>query len=214
VIYDTRLAAVALEMVDGGSMDRIQIHHITANGARGGIFIRLGNRARHHLALGSGGSKKFDFEENKKLGKVGMGSMQNITISNISCTGADTVGCCISGIPGYEIRNLTIRDVHLSFAGEGAGKEEVKEVPENESDYPEYMMFGKLPAYGIYARHVRNISLVNVRLECENEDSRPALFFEDAEGLVLSDLSLERPTGKGPAVVYRNTTGIKSDMDY
>jgi len=75
-------------------------------------------------------------------------------------------------------------------------------------------MFGKLPAYGIYARHVRNISLYNVRLECDNEDSRPALFFEDAGGLVLSDLSLERPTGKGPAVVYRNTTGIKSDMDY
>jgi len=123
MIYDTRLAAVALEMVDGGTMDRIQIHHITADGARGGIFIRLGNRARHHLALGSGGSKKYDFEENKKLGKVGMGSMQNITISNFRCKGADTVGCCISGIPGYEIRNLTIRDVQLSFAGEGAGKE-------------------------------------------------------------------------------------------
>jgi polygalacturonase len=214
VVYDTRLAAVALEMVDGGAMDRIQIDHITANGARGGLFIRLGNRARHHLSLGSGGSKRYYSEENKRLGKVDMGCMQNITISNFICRGVDTVGCCISGIPGFKIRNIIMRDIHISFAGEGAGKGRVGEVPENESDYPEYAMFGKLPAYGIFVRHVRNISLYNLRLEYEKDDSRPALFFDDVEDIVLSDLSLQKPSGKGPAVVYTHTTGIKSDADY
>jgi polygalacturonase len=214
VVYDTRLAAVALEMVDGGTMDRVQIDNITANGTAGGIFMRLGNRARHHLAMGSGGSERYHFEENEQLDKVGMGSMQNITISNFICRGADTEGCCISGIPGFEIRNITLRDVHISFAGEGAGNGESREIPENESDYPEYKMFGKLPAYGIFVRHVRNISLYNVRLDHEVEDSRPALFFDDVKGLVLSDLHLEKPAGKGPAVVYSHTAGIQSDRDY
>ena len=214
VVYDTRLAAVALEMVDGGTMDRLQIDHITANGAGGGIFMRLGNRARHHLAQGSGGRERYDSEENKRLARVGMGTMQNITISNFICRGADTVGCCISGIPGFEIRNITMRDIHISFAGAGAGKGRAGEVPENESDYPEYKMFGKLPAYGIFVRHVRNISLYNVRLEYEKDDSRPALFFDDVKGPVLSDLSLQKPVGNGPAVVYSRTTGIKSDVDY
>ena len=107
-----------------------------------------------------------------------------------------------------------MRDIHISFAGAGAGKGRAGEVPENESDYPEYKMFGKLPAYGIFVRHVRNISLYNVRLEYEKDDSRPALFFDDVKGPVLSDLSLQKPVGNGPAVVYSRTTGIKSDVDY
>lgn len=214
VIYDTRLAAIALEMVDGGTADRIQINNISANAAGGAIFIRLGNRGRHHLAQGSGGGKKYYFQENEKLDKVGMGMMKNITISNFIYTGADTVGCSITGIPGFEVQNITLRDIHISFTGEGAGKPVINEVPENISDYPEYKMFGKLPAYGIYARHVRNISLFNVRLDYETEDYRPALVFDDVKGLVLSDLNLEKPSGTRPVVDFRNTTDIKSDIHY
>jgi hypothetical protein len=214
VIYDTRLAAIALEMVDGGTMDRVQIDNITADGAGGAIFMRLGNRARHHLALGSGGGKKYYFQENEKLEYVGMGRMQNITISNFKCTGADTIGCSISGIPGFPVQNVTLRDIHITFKGEGAGKPLLKEIPENEADYPEYKMFGKLPAYGIYVRHVRDISLNNVRLDYEEPEGRPALFFDDVEGLVLSGLGLKDPSGEGPAVVYNNTFKIKSDHGY
>lgn len=214
VIYDTRLAAIALEMVDGGTADRIQINNISANGAGAAIFIRLGNRARHHLALGSGGGKKYYFEENQKLDKPGMGMMKNISISNFICTGADTVGCSITGIPGFEVQNITLRDIHISFAGEGAEKPVINEVPENVSDYPEYGMFGKLPAYGIYSRHVRNISLYNVRLDYEKDDYRPALLFDDVKGLVLSDLNLKQPSGMGAAVIFKNTNDIKSDSDY
>ncbi len=214
VIHDTRLAAIAIEMVDGGTADRIQINNITANGAGGAIFIRLGNRARHHLALGSGGGKKYYFEENQKLDKVGMGMMKNISISNFICTGADTVGCSITGIPGFEVQHITLRDIHISFEGEGAEKPVIEKVPEKESDYPEYEMFGKLPAYGIYSRHVRNLSLYNVRLDYEIEEYRPALLFDDVEGLMLSDLDLKEPSGAGPVVIFKNTRDIKSDQDY
>ncbi len=216
VIYDTRLAALAIEMVDGGTADRIQINNISANGAGGAIFIRLGNRARHHLALGSGGGKKFYFEENEKLANVGMGKMQNITISNFMCKGADTIACSITGIPGFEVQNITLRDIFISFEGEGAGavRNVIDEVPENESEYPEYKMFGKLPAYGIYTRHVRDISLDNVRLDYDKEEHRPALLFDDVVGLVLSDLNLKDPSGESPSVVIKNSYKINSDRDY
>jgi len=214
VIYDTRLAALALEMVDGGTAERIQINNITANGVGGAVFIRLGNRARHYLALGSGGGKKYYFEENDKLDTVGMGRMRNITISHFICAGADSVGCSITGIPGFEVRNIILRDIHISFAGEGKVSQFIEVVPENESEYPEYQMFGKLPAFGIYARHVRNISLNNIRLDYENEEHRPALIFDDVTGLVLSDLNLEAPSEGGPSVVFKNTHNIKSDHEY
>ncbi len=214
VIYDTRLAALALEMVDGGTADRIQISNISANGAGGAIFIRLGNRARHHLDLGSGGGKKYYFGENEKLDEVGMGEMKNISISNFICTGADSVGCSITGVPGFEVRNITLRDIHISFAGEGKGMYTIGEVPENESEYPEYQMFGKLPAYGIYTRHAMNVSFYNVRLDYGKEEQRPALVFDDVEGLVLDNLKLKDPSGEGPSVDFKNTRKIKSDRDY
>lgn len=140
--------------------------------------------------------------------------MKNITISNFICTGADTIGCSITGIPGFEVQDITLRDIHISFAGEGAEKPVIQLVPENESEYPEYEMFGKLPAYGIYSRHVRNISLYYVRLDYGKEEQRPALLFDDVKGLVLSDLNLELPSGAGKAIVFNNATDIKSDNNY
>ena len=93
-------------------MDRIQINNITADGAGAAIFMRLGNRARHHLALGSGGGKKYYSTENENLENVGVGKMKNITISHFKCTGADPIACSITGIPGFEIDNITLRDIH------------------------------------------------------------------------------------------------------
>ena len=213
-IYDTRLAAIAIEMVDGGTAERIQLHNISAQGTRGGIFIRLGNRARHHLALGSGGGTKYHFKENEKLEKPGMGIMRDISISNFMCTGVDEIACSITGIPDYYVENITMRDIQISYNNRGDSGPFNTVVPENESEYPEYSMFGKLPAYGIYSRHVRNLSFYNIRFTYENEEVRPALIFDDVQGILLSGLDLEQPSGTSPAVVYKNTNGIRSDRKY
>ena len=47
-IYDTRLAGVALEIVDGGTMDRVVVSNIAMDGIGAPIFLRLGNRARSY----------------------------------------------------------------------------------------------------------------------------------------------------------------------
>jgi len=213
-IYDTRLAAIAIEMVDGGTAERILVNNISAKDVRGGIFIRLGNRARHHLALGSGGGKKYYFDENEKLEKPGMGKMSNISICNFMCTGVDEIACSITGIPGFSAENITLRDIYISFDNRGDSGHANAEVPENEPEYPEYRMFGKLPTYGIYSRHIKNLSFYNVRLTYEQDEIRPALIFDDVQGLLLSGLDLMKPSGTGPAVLFKNTHEISTDRDY
>ena len=52
-------------------------------------------------------------------------------------------------------------------------------VPEVSGDYPHAPMFGPLPAFGLYARHVRGLSLTHVRLRTMKHDERPALVLED-----------------------------------
>ncbi|OHB75453.1 MAG: hypothetical protein A2Z25_06895 [Planctomycetes bacterium RBG_16_55_9] len=180
VIYNTRLAGVALEIVDGGTMDRVIVSNITMNGVAAPIFVRLGNRARPF---------KTDME------KPGMGAMRNITISNIEATGANPTGCAISGLPEAAIENLTLSNIRLSFEGGGTKTDAARPIPEEPTTYPEYRMFGKLPAYGFYCRHVKGLKLLNVQLQCEKSDQRHALVLDDVEDALIDDLDASRSPG-------------------
>jgi len=178
VIYNTRLAGVALEIVDGGTMDRVVVSNITMNGVGAPIFVRLGNRAR-------------PFKEGMET--PGIGAMRNITISNIEATGANPTGCAISGLPEAALENVTLSNVRLSFEGGGTKADAARAIPEKPTDYPEYAMFGKLPAYGLYCRHVKGLKLLNVQLQVAKPDQRHAVVLEDVEEALVD--GLDAPLG-------------------
>ena len=71
------------------------------------------------------------------------------------------------------------------------------DVPEQIEKYPEFSMFGELPSWGLYLRHIRGITLRNVQLSLEAEDFRPVIVEEDVEGLTIegSEINYE-PTLK------------------
>ena len=168
-IYDTRLAGVALEIVDGGLMDRVVVSDMTMNKVGAPIFLRLGNRAR-------------PFKEGVE--KPGIGRLRNITISNIQAGSAGVVGCAISGLPEAAIENVTISNVRFSFEGGGTKEQAERVVPEKPGDYPEYSMFGTLPAYGLYCRHIKDLKLLNVELRTVRPDQRKAIVFDDVQDVV------------------------------
>jgi len=172
-IYDTRLAGIALEIVDGGIMDRVVVSNITMNKVGAPLFIRLGNRARMFK---------------KDMKKPAIGVMRNVTISNIEATGANQTGCAISGLPQAKIENITLSNVRLSFEGGGTKADAAREIPEKPADYPEYSMFGRLSAYGLYCRHVNGLKLLNVQLQLEKPDQRHGVVFEDVEDALIDRL--------------------------
>jgi hypothetical protein len=49
-------------------------------------------------------------------------------------------------------------------------------------------MWGVLPAYGLYARHARGLTLNNVRFELAAQDLRPAVVCDDVENLEIAGL--------------------------
>ncbi len=171
VIYNTRLAGVALEIVDGGTMDRVAVSNIAMNGVGAPIFLRLGNRAR-------------PFKEGMETPR--QGAMRNITISNVEATGANPTGCAISGLPDAAIENVTLSNIRLSFEGGGTTADAARAIPEKPTDYPEYAMFGRLPAYGFFCRHVKNLRLNGVELALASPDARPPFVFDDVSDLELS----------------------------
>jgi hypothetical protein len=193
-IYDTRLAGVALEIVDGGTMDRVVVSDMTMTGVGAPLFVRLGHRAR-------------PFKEG--MDKPGLGSLRNITLSNIEATGANPTGCAIAGLPEAKIENFTLSNIRLSFAGGGTADEASRAVPEEADKYPEYAMFGRLPAYGLYCRHVNGLKLTNVQLQLANDDKRHAVVLEDVKDATID--GLDAPYSSGAASLLR-LTGVQNTL--
>ncbi|MHC4330572.1 MAG: glycoside hydrolase family 28 protein, partial [Planctomycetota bacterium] len=187
-IYDTRLAGVALEIVDGGTMDCVVISNITMDKIGAPIFLRLGNRARPFK---------------KDMEKPGIGVMRNITITNIEATGANPTGCAISGLPDAKIENITLSNLRLSFDGGGTTADAARIIPEKPTDYPEYSMFGKLSAYGLYCRHVKGLKLFNVELQLAKPDKRHAVVLEDVEDAFID--CLDAPSSPDTGTIIRLT---------
>jgi len=166
---------IALEEVDGGVLDGVVISNIHIDGPACPIFIRLGNRGR-------------PFNEGHKIDHVG--ALQNISISNVIATGAQRVGCSITGIPGNPVRNIRLSHIRIEFEGDGKVEDVIRKIPEKEKSYPEYDMFGFLPSYGFYIRHAENIHFDDIQLVTKNKDPRPAIYLSDISDAGFDQLQL------------------------
>lgn len=62
------------------------------------------------------------------------------------------------------------------------------DVPEQVGKYPEFTMFGELPSWGFYLRHIRGITLRNVQLSLEAEDFCPAIVEVDVKDLIMENI--------------------------
>ena len=183
------LAGIALEIVDGGTLERVSISNIVMEGTTAPIFMRLGNRARP--------PKPSD-------PKPPVGAFRDVSISNVVATGAGRTGCAVAGLPGHPIENVTFSNVRISFTGGGIEEDGSVQVPEQEDKYPESTMFGALPAYGFYFRHVRELRLRDLELRYETPDLRPAIVADDVSDFRLELLSAEAQSNARNQIVLRD----------
>src|SRR5690606_23120158 len=123
---------------------------------------------------------------------------EDIRIENVQGSGISSrFGCSVTGLPNRLVRNVMLKNINLTFEGGGTVADAERVIPELEKSYPSGKMFGTLPAYGFYMRHVRNVTLEGVRLAVRTEDHRPAVFCDDVAFLEIKGLkaagSLQAP---------------------
>ena len=170
---DRGTGGISLETVDGGTLERVAISNIAIEGVAVPIFLRLGNRGRQVAPEGP---------------KPGVAAFRDVTLSNIVADGASSIGCPITGIPGHRIERVQLSNIQIGFEGGGTRLQATREVPEHEAKYPEGTMFGPLPAYGFYCRHVDGVKFRDVRLHAAAADAREPIVRDDAENLVIEGL--------------------------
>lgn len=166
---------LALETVDGGLLEDITITNITMRDiVSSPIFLRLGARMR-----GPAGTP--------------VGSLRRVIISNINVYNADPkYAALISGIPGHNIEDVKMDNIRIIYQGGGTKEQSSRQLPENEKDYPDPVMFGTTPAYGFYIRHVAGLEMNNIDISYMKDDLRPAFILNDVKDARFSRMKIQR----------------------
>jgi hypothetical protein len=82
----------------------------------------------------------------------------------------------LNGVADEFLEKISFQDVHVTFEGGGTAEEAIRDVPRLAGEYFE---IGTPPAYGMYARNVRGLTLHNIRFELAARDLRPAILFDN-----------------------------------
>ncbi len=197
-VFDTNRSAIALEAVDGATIENIEVDGIRGINIGNAIFIRAGARK---------GNRK---------GKVENVSIQNVDVEIRADKNPLKVmpGLVIGGMPDQIINNVKLKNIVIKFPG-GAEKalakitiENLKDIPEKPASYPEYDMFGQLPSWGVFIRHARNVQIEGLSIIAVKADFRTAIVMDDVHESGLKKLKVTEPWPK-KKVFIANSTDIK-----
>jgi polygalacturonase len=169
---------LALEEVDGGIMENIAINNLTmVDMPEYAIYVTTGKR-------------------NRTPGVITNSRARNILISNVIGDGLGKIGGIqIFGLPEQPLEGIRLENIRLVFHGGGTKHDAAKRPEELGAGYPDTEFIGTLPAYGIFARHVRGLELANIHLNTLTNDFRPAAMFEDIQGLEIDDFKPQLTEG-------------------
>lgn len=189
-VFD-RCRGLALETVDGGLLEDVTITNITMRDiVNAPIFLRLGSRMR-----GPEG--------------IPVGELRRVNISNVIVYNADPrFGSIISGIPGHNIEDVKLSHIRIFYQGGGTKEQAALQPPEKENEYPEPSMFGEIPAYGFFIRHVKGIELSNIELGYLTEDLRPPFILDDVRGADFQHVKAQHAP-EVPTFVLKNVEDFK-----
>jgi polygalacturonase len=103
----------------------------------------------------------------------------------------------LNGVGDAMIENISFSDVHVIYAGGGTAELAAKrEIPQVAREYFGVWAEPPLgpPAYGLFARNVKGLTMNNIRLEVMNPDFRPAVIFSNVQDAVINGLSAQGNT--------------------
>ncbi len=169
---------LAIEEVDGGILQNVTISNIAMYDVRiCPIYITLGDR-------------------NRAPPPVHTGQLKHILISNIIAENVSPEsGIQITGLPGHDVKDIRLSNIRLMYRGGGTKKDALRVPPELGHKYPGPRHLGIMPAYGLFIRHAKNISLSNIKVTYKKTDYRPAVVCDDVNGLRINHLHAELAKG-------------------
>ena len=155
-------SGISLEMVDGGTLEDFLIRDIHVLRAWSPFFLWLENRGR------------------VKPGDPvpGPGTLHRILFSDITGSENGPRGSYLLGIPEKPIEEIVFRRIQIRQKASCRPPQREEDFDDMRGVYPDAHMIdpvGDAPAYALWARHVRDLSLVGYSILPEEPDPRPAV---------------------------------------
>jgi hypothetical protein len=142
------------------------------------------------------------------------GTFENVTIRNVKGKAADSAqlkppsGILITGVPGHYITGLTLENIEIELLGTGTVENARQVVPEAIDQYPEVKTFGPtVPAYGVWARHVKGLKLKNITFHIKNNDLRPVFICEDGKDIEVTGWNIPATNDAQAVIRLENVDG-------
>jgi parallel beta-helix repeat protein len=220
VIRDTFHCGVKLQMCEGGRMEDVIFSDLVMENVTGPISVRLARwlnewmpeeRRRQAFTPGilrnvmisnirarvtGGFTPIYDAAEDQDLHELELSYM-----SAFLRYGAAISSISVTGLPGYPVEGLTLHNIHVTYPGGGTAQDAARtDVPDLDGAYPEYYMFGVLPAYGLYAHHTKGLVMSDVHFDLAASDLRPAVVCDDVADSHLSGLRAAASSSTGSLI--------------
>jgi len=204
-VYDTFRSAIALESVDGGVLEDVVVENVRATNTGNALFLRLGHR---NTGAPVGRLQNVIIRDVKVEVPAGKPDAGYEIEGPVVKTPHNVFPSSIVGLPGHPISGILLEDIEISYPG-GADRRRaivpltaLAGVAECPTNYPEFSMFGELPAWGLYVRHAEGIRLHNFRVALRQPDFRPALVFHDVSGLDVTSADIKAANDE-PVIVLQ-----------
>lgn len=192
-VFDTFRSAIAIESYGNGVLEDVIVQHVKAKNTGNAIFIRIG---RERSEIPPGILKNVIIEDVKvevpfkrpdykyEIRGPELPFFHNVFPSSIT------------GIPGHYVENVKLKNIKIVYPGRGNQAfaslplDRIDEIPEQIDHYPEFSMFGELPAWGFYIRHVQGLSMEDIQLKVKKSDYRRAFVLDDVKNSTFNSIDV------------------------
>jgi polygalacturonase len=189
VIYQTYGCPIKMHFGPESKARNLVFSNLILDDVTGPIGIHVSNRTRQGAASTERGYLR-DITFNGIRAAVTAEGKQfpDMSFNQNYRPGETRQAIVLNAIGDAVLENITLQDVQVQYGGGGTAEEAAREVPQVAGEYFE---IGTPPAYGLYARNVRGLSLNGVRFETGQPDRRPAVVLDGVEDARLAAVSAQ-----------------------
>jgi hypothetical protein len=212
IMYEVYGCPIKMRCGPGSRFENISFSNIIMNKVTGPISIGNGPRTRRSQTAGAAGTGQTNApsatETNMEAdSSTPPGIVRNISFDGIQATVVKPVpladalfksnynpgeifsAITLNAFDQAFLENIRFNNVQVTFPGEGTAEQgAVRDVPKVAGEY--YTM-GIPPAWAMFARNVRGLTMQAVRFDLAASDARPALVFDHVADAAVNGLSVQ-----------------------
>lgn len=186
----TNSRGLLIGIVDGGIMEDVTISGITIRDpVNHPLFVHHGARMRAPKGSPIKGIRRVRFED-------------------VQVSGADArYPCGVEGIADSPVEDVTFRGIMVRSSGGGTAEDAARDPEYRRETSLEVSYLETLPAYGLWARHARRLTVQDCRFIVEKPDARPVVALRQVDGAAIEGIVASTP--KPRAVSQQGSSNVR-----